>query len=42
VVTIDTIIVNGDPTKDILLLMDAEKNIDFIMKDGEIYKNKIH
>ncbi|MDA0338398.1 MAG: hypothetical protein O2910_00895 [Proteobacteria bacterium] len=26
------IIVNGDPTKDIRLLMDAEKNIDLIMK----------
>ena len=35
------IIVNGDPTKDIRLLMDAEKNSDLIMKDGKIYKNTI-
>jgi imidazolonepropionase-like amidohydrolase len=37
----DIIIVNGDPTKDIHLLMDAQKNIGFIMKDGKIYKNTI-
>lgn len=36
------IIVNGDPTKDIRLLMDAEKNIDLIMNDGKIYKNTIN
>jgi imidazolonepropionase-like amidohydrolase len=38
----DIIIVNGDPTKDIRLLMDAESNIDLIMKDGRIYKNAIN
>jgi len=38
----DIIIVNGDPTKDIRLLMDADKNIDLIMKDGKIYKNIIN
>ena len=37
----DIIIVNGDPTKDIRLLMDADKNIDLIMKDGKIYKNTV-
>jgi len=37
----DILIVNGDPTKDIRLLMDAEKNIDVIMKDGKIYKNTV-
>ena len=36
----DIIIVNGDPTKDIKLLMDAN-NIGFIMKDGKTYKNTI-
>ena len=36
----DIIIVNGDPTKDIKLLMDAN-NIGFIMKDGKIYKNTL-
>jgi imidazolonepropionase-like amidohydrolase len=35
------IIVNGDPTKYMRLLMDAEKNIDLIMNDGKIYKNTI-
>jgi len=37
----DIIIVDGDPTKDIRLLMDANKNIGLIMKDGKIYKNTI-
>jgi len=37
----DIIIVNGDPTKDIKLLMDAN-NIGFIMKDGKTYKNTIN
>jgi imidazolonepropionase-like amidohydrolase len=37
----DIIIVNGDPTKDIRLLMDADSKIDLIMKDGKIYKNTI-
>jgi imidazolonepropionase-like amidohydrolase len=37
----DLILVNGDPTKDIRLLMDAEKNFVVIMKDGKIYKNEL-
>jgi imidazolonepropionase-like amidohydrolase len=37
----DLILVDGDPTKDIRLLMDAENNIDLIMKDGTIYKNAL-
>lgn len=37
----DIIIVNGDPTKDIKLLMDAN-NIGFIMKDGKVYKNTVN
>lgn len=36
----DLILVNGDPTKNIRLLMDANKHIDLIMKDGKIYKNR--
>jgi imidazolonepropionase-like amidohydrolase len=36
----DIIIVKGDPTRDIKLLMDAN-NIDFIMKDGKVYKNTL-
>jgi imidazolonepropionase-like amidohydrolase len=35
----DILLVDGDPTKDVRILMDAEKNIDLIMKDGKIYKN---
>jgi len=38
----DIIIINGDPTKDIRLMMDADKNIDFIMKGGKIYKNTLN
>ena len=37
----DMLIVKGDPTKDIKLLMDAN-NIGFIMKNGKIYKNTIN
>jgi imidazolonepropionase-like amidohydrolase len=37
----DMIIVKGDPTKDIKLLMDSI-NIGFIMKDGKTYKNTIN
>jgi imidazolonepropionase-like amidohydrolase len=32
------LLVNGDPTQDIRLLMDANKNIDLIMKDGQIFR----
>jgi hypothetical protein len=35
------IIDDGDPSRDIRLLMDAEKNIDLILKDGEISKNTV-
>jgi len=37
----DIILVKGDPSKDIKILMDAKNNIDFIMKNGVIYKNTI-
>jgi hypothetical protein len=33
--------IDNDPTKDIRLLMDADKNIDLIMRDGKIYKNTL-
>jgi imidazolonepropionase-like amidohydrolase len=36
----DMLLIDGDPTKDIRLLMDSD-NIDLIMKDGKIYKNKL-
>jgi imidazolonepropionase-like amidohydrolase len=37
----DLILVEGDPTKDVTILADYENNIDFIMKDGVIYKDSL-
>lgn len=37
----DFIIVNGNPLKDIKLIEDYNKNFTFIMKDGDIWKNKL-
>lgn len=37
----DLILVEGDPTKDATILADYENKIDFIMKDGVIYKNTL-
>ena len=37
----DIILLDGDPTQDIHVLMDADENIDLIMKDGVIYKNAL-
>ena len=36
----DILLIDGDPTKDIRVLMDSA-NIALIMKDGKIYKNAI-
>jgi imidazolonepropionase-like amidohydrolase len=36
----DILLIDGDPTKDIRVLMDSD-NIDLIMKDGKIYKNEL-
>ncbi len=36
----DILLIDGDPTEDIRLLMDSA-NIDLIMKDGKIYKNTL-
>jgi imidazolonepropionase-like amidohydrolase len=36
----DLLIIDGDPSKDIKILMDSD-NIDLIMKDGTIYKNTL-
>jgi imidazolonepropionase-like amidohydrolase len=35
----DMLIVDGNPLEDILLLVEPEKNLKVIMKDGKIYKN---
>ena len=37
----DLILVNGDPTADLSLVADADKNFMVIMKDGKIYKNML-
>ena len=35
------LLVEGNPVDDITLLVDYEKNIDLVMKDGVIYKNTL-
>jgi imidazolonepropionase-like amidohydrolase len=35
------LLINGDPTKAIRLLMDADQSIDLIVKDEKIYKNTL-
>ena len=37
----DMLIVDGNPLEDILLLVEPEKNLKVIMKDGKIYKNTL-
>ena len=37
----DIILVDGDPTQDVSVLLNHESNIDLVMKDGEIYKNTL-
>lgn len=37
----DLLIVDGDPTKDIMLMIDYENNFKLIMKDGQVYKNTL-
>lgn len=37
----DLILVNGDPTKDVSVLLDHENNIPFVMKGGEVLKDTL-
>ncbi len=37
----DLLLVDGDPTADIRLLADPDKNLLVIMKDGKVYKNSL-
>ena len=37
----DLLIVDGDPLEDVRVMLDPEKNLKFIMKDGIIYKNEL-
>jgi imidazolonepropionase-like amidohydrolase len=38
----DLLIVEGDPLTDVRVMMDPQKNLKFIMKDGIIYKNELN
>ena len=37
----DLLLVDGDPTTNIALVADPERNFRIIMKDGKIYKNSL-
>lgn len=37
----DMLLVNGDPTQDIGLLKDYERNLAVIIKDGRVYKSQL-
>lgn len=37
----DLLLVDGDPTKDLKIIADPDKNFRVIMKDGKIYKNTL-
>ena len=37
----DLIVLDGDPTEDINLIADPERNMKLIMKDGRIHKNTL-
>ena len=38
----DLLIVEGDPFADLGVMMNPQKNLKFIMKDGVVYKNELH
>lgn len=38
----DLLIVDGDPLRDVRAMLDPEKNLKLIMKDGIIYKNELN
>jgi imidazolonepropionase-like amidohydrolase len=37
----DLLIVDGDPLTDVRVMLDPEKNLKFVMKDGIIHKNEL-
>jgi imidazolonepropionase-like amidohydrolase len=37
----DVLLVDGDPTKDIDVLKDYERNFVVIIKDGQVHKNRL-
>jgi imidazolonepropionase-like amidohydrolase len=38
----DLLIVEGDPLTDLRVILDPDKNLKFVMKDGIIYKNELN
>ncbi|PQV51438.1 imidazolonepropionase-like amidohydrolase [Jejuia pallidilutea] len=38
----DIVVVDGNPLKDLTLLVEPDKNIKLIMKDGKVYKNTLN
>jgi imidazolonepropionase-like amidohydrolase len=38
----DLLIVDGDPLTDVRVMLDPEKNLKFIMKEGVVYKNELN
>jgi imidazolonepropionase-like amidohydrolase len=38
----DLILVQGDPTQDVAVLADYDANINFVMKDGKVFKNTMN
>ena len=38
----DLLVVDGDPLTDLRVMLDPEKNLKFIMKDGIIHKNELN
>ena len=37
----DVILVDGNPLEGVSVLLDFDNNIDFVMKDGQVYKNQL-
>jgi len=37
----DLLVVEGDPLADLGVLMDPQRHLKFIMKDGVVYKNEL-
>ena len=38
----DLLIVDGDPLTDLRVMLDPDKNLKFVMKDGIIYENELN
>jgi len=38
----DLLVIDGDPLTDLRVMLDSQKNLKLIMKDGVIYKNELN